>query len=110
MEHLTGNQTDRPRGQDERPQSTVANGLVSMAAVTIANGADNVSVYTPVFRTIGLTNTLITLAVFAIGVALWCFAGSWLGSAPEGEGRDMARSCTRSRAATKPGAIHFRGR
>ncbi|WP_428833337.1 cadmium resistance transporter, partial [Micromonospora coerulea] len=48
----------------------MATGLVSMAAVTIANGADNVSVYTPVFRTIGLTNTLITLAVFAIGVSL----------------------------------------
>jgi cadmium resistance protein CadD (predicted permease) len=31
----------------------VATGMVSVAGVTIANGADNLSVYTPVFRTTG---------------------------------------------------------
>ncbi|MFB4298905.1 cadmium resistance transporter [Actinomadura sp. NTSP31] len=65
-------------GQDASP--AVATGLVSVAGVTIANGADNVSVYTPVFRTIGTGSTLVTIAVFAVGVALWCAAGSWLGS------------------------------
>jgi hypothetical protein len=29
--------------------------LASVAGVTIANGADNISVYTPMFRTIGLS-------------------------------------------------------
>jgi cadmium resistance protein CadD (predicted permease) len=32
------------------------------------------------FRTIGLTASLITVAVFAVLVAVWCLAGSWLGS------------------------------
>lgn len=32
------------------------------------------------FRTIGAGPTLITIAVFVAGVAVWCLAGSWLGS------------------------------
>lgn len=71
----------RARGADEDPPApTVATGLLSVAGVTVANGADNVSVYTPVFRTVGAGAGLVTVAVFAAGVALWCLAGSWLGS------------------------------
>ncbi len=58
----------------------VANGAVAVAGVTIANGADNISVYTPVFRTIGAVPTAVTIAVFAVGVTVWCLAGAWLGS------------------------------
>ncbi|MFI9526288.1 cadmium resistance transporter [Micromonospora rosaria] len=70
----------RARGEDELPTVAVASGLVSVSGVTIANGADNISVYTPMFRTIGLADSLVTVAVFAVGVAVWCLAGSWLGS------------------------------
>jgi cadmium resistance transport/sequestration family protein len=72
----------RTRGGAEPPSSAVAGGLLSVAGVTVANGADNISVYTPMFRTVGLTNSLITVGVFAVGVAAWCLAGSWLGSHP----------------------------
>ena len=68
----------RDDGGDTSP--AIASGLVSVATVTMANGADNISVYTPVFRTIGTGPTGVTITVFAIGVALWCLAGSWLGS------------------------------
>jgi cadmium resistance protein CadD (predicted permease) len=70
----------RARAAGAAPSPAVAGGLVSVAGVTIANGADNISVYTPVFRTIGAPATVVTIAVFAVGVALWCLAGSWLGS------------------------------
>jgi cadmium resistance protein CadD (predicted permease) len=70
----------RGRGDDEMPAPVVATGVLSVAGVTIANGADNISVYTPMFRTIGLTAGLLTVAVFAVGIAAWCLAGSWLGS------------------------------
>ena len=70
----------RAHGDDEPPEASTATGLLSVAGVTIANGADNISVYTPMFRTIGLADSLITVAVFAASVALWCLAGSWLGS------------------------------
>jgi cadmium resistance protein CadD (predicted permease) len=67
-----------PSAGEEAP--VVASGLWSVAAVTIANGADNIAVYTPMFRTIGLAASLVTVAVFAVLVAAWCAAGSWLGS------------------------------
>ncbi|MGW4464483.1 cadmium resistance transporter [Micromonospora sp. NPDC004704] len=70
----------RARGQDEAPGAAVATGLVSVAGVTIANGADNISVYTPLFRTVGLTDSLVSVAVFAALTAVWCLVGSWLGS------------------------------
>ncbi|MGC5009806.1 cadmium resistance transporter [Streptosporangium sp. DT93] len=58
----------------------VASGVISIAGVTIANGADNISVYTPLFRTIGAVPSGVTIAVFAVLVAVWCAAASWLGS------------------------------
>lgn len=61
-------------------RSPAANGLFFVAALTIANGADNVSVYTPLFRALDLTHTLMTVAVFAVMPAVWCAAGAWLGS------------------------------
>jgi cadmium resistance transport/sequestration family protein len=57
-----------------------AAGVLSVAAVTVANGADNLSVYIPLFRTIGLGDSLLTVAVFAVMVAVWLAAAFWLGS------------------------------
>lgn len=73
----------RTRDEQDPTPPPVASGVLSIAGVTIANGADNIAVYTPVFRTIGAVPTLVSIAVFAIGVALWCLAGSWLGSHPK---------------------------
>lgn len=72
--------TLRARGDDEPVTPVVATGALPVAGVTIANGADNLSVYTPVFRTMGPADGLVVAAVFAAGVAAWCLAGSWLGS------------------------------
>jgi cadmium resistance protein CadD (predicted permease) len=67
------------RAQDS-DSPVVATGVLSVAGVTIANGADNISVYTPVFRTIDVAASAVTIAVFAVLVVVWCLAGSWLGS------------------------------
>jgi cadmium resistance protein CadD (predicted permease) len=69
-----------PGSLGDRRSSAPVNGLPSVAALTIANGADNVSVYTSMFRTLDLTQSLVTVAVFAAMPALWCMAGSWLGT------------------------------
>lgn len=58
----------------------VTTGWLAVTALTMANGADNISVYTPMFRTLDTGQTLVTVGVFAIMPALWCIAGSWLGS------------------------------
>jgi cadmium resistance protein CadD (predicted permease) len=63
----------------EKVPEAAATGLVSVSALTLVNGADNLTVYPPVFRTIGTSPALITIAVFAAGVVVWCMVGSWLG-------------------------------
>jgi cadmium resistance protein CadD (predicted permease) len=73
-----GRHTGREEAEARAP--AVASGVLSVAALTIANGADNLAVYTPMFRTLDLTQSSITIAVFAVMTALWCLAGSWLGS------------------------------
>lgn len=69
-----------PAGADGRPTLVPATGLASVAGVTVVNGGDNVAIYTPVFRAIGVTDSLITIVVFAVMVTIWCAAGGWLGS------------------------------
>ena len=49
-----------------------------MAGLTIVDGADNLAAYTPVFATAGGGQIVVTLVVFAVGVALWCLAGQLL--------------------------------
>jgi cadmium resistance protein CadD (predicted permease) len=51
-----------------------------VAGVTIANGADNIAVYTPMFRTLGAAAVVVVVLVFAVLTAVWCAAASWLGS------------------------------
>ncbi|MFC4531043.1 cadmium resistance transporter [Sphaerisporangium dianthi] len=72
--------TLRAGGADGGSPPAVAGGVLSVASVTVANGADNISVYTPMFRTIGVTASLVTIIVFAVLTAVWCAAGFWLGS------------------------------
>jgi cadmium resistance protein CadD (predicted permease) len=62
----------------ERPAPPSAGGLLGVAALTIVDGADNLAAYTPVFATAGGGQIVVTLAVFAVGVAVWCLAGSLL--------------------------------
>jgi cadmium resistance protein CadD (predicted permease) len=68
------------RGSDDAEPMPVARGAVTVAALTIANGADNVAVYAAVFRTLSWGDTVTITVVFAAGVALMCLAGRWLGS------------------------------
>jgi cadmium resistance protein CadD (predicted permease) len=73
-------QAVRARGEDEQPLPTVPTGVLPIAALTIANGADNIAVYTPVFRTLGTADTLLMIAIFALLLGAWCGLARWLGS------------------------------
>ncbi|GGQ27279.1 cadmium resistance transporter [Streptosporangium pseudovulgare] len=68
------------KGGDDGEPEPIASGPFAVAGVTVANGADNISVYAPLFRTIGPGAVAVTVAVFAVLVAVWCAAASWLGS------------------------------
>ncbi|WP_328418732.1 cadmium resistance transporter [Micromonospora sp. NBC_00389] len=65
------------RDDDEAP--AVVASTLGVAGVTIANGADNVAVYVPVFRAFGPADSAVFLLVFVLLIAVWCAAGAWLG-------------------------------
>jgi cadmium resistance protein CadD (predicted permease) len=55
-----------------------AAGIAGVATLTVVDGADNLAAYTPVFAIAGDGRIAVTLAVFAVGVAIWCTAGALL--------------------------------
>jgi len=68
------------RGRTDDDGPVTASGVLTVAGITIANGADNIAVYTPIFRTMDAVDLVVLLTVFAVLVAVWCAAASWLGS------------------------------
>ena len=66
------------RRRGERPPAPAPGGVLGVTGLIVANGGDNVAAYAPVFATMGAAAAAVTIAVFAVGVAIWCLAGSWL--------------------------------
>ncbi|MEH2285951.1 cadmium resistance transporter [Nostoc sp.] len=50
----------------------------SVAAVTIANGSDNISVYVPLFASSNLETFLVIVGLFFLLLGVWCYAASKL--------------------------------
>ncbi|MBN3924723.1 cadmium resistance transporter [Nostoc sp. NMS4] len=46
----------------------------SVAAVTIANGSDNISVYIPLFASCNLEDFVVIIGIFFLLLGLWCYA------------------------------------
>jgi cadmium resistance protein CadD (predicted permease) len=57
-------------------------GVLTIAAVTLADGGDNIGVYVPVFATAGTASLTVFAAVFLILVALWCALGWFFATRP----------------------------
>jgi cadmium resistance protein CadD (predicted permease) len=70
----------RRLGKSNVGRQATAGGVIQVAAVTIANGADNIGVYTPIFASQRPLETAGTVAIFAVLTLAWCFAALWLAS------------------------------
>lgn len=70
----------RLRGRDEDTRPTLASSVTGIAAVTFANGADNIGVFTPLFRSLYATWAVLTSIGFLALVGLWCALGALLGT------------------------------
>jgi len=66
------------RTPDKRAETPAAAGFLAVAAVTVANGADNLGVYIPLFATADVAALAVYGAVFAAQLALWCAGARWL--------------------------------
>ncbi|OCG76035.1 cadmium resistance transporter [Microbacterium sediminis] len=65
---------------DDDDNKITAVGMWGVAGITIANGADNISLYTPIFRTSEPGEVAIMIVVFLALVAVWCTAGRLIGT------------------------------
>jgi len=65
-------------GKPREAVAPAAPGILSVAAVTLAGGADNIGVYVPLFAVSSGAAIGVFGAVFAAMTALWCLAARWL--------------------------------
>ncbi|MFF3790886.1 cadmium resistance transporter [Streptomyces sp. NPDC001981] len=74
----------RDRGEDKEEAQAKEGGPspLEVAAVTFANGGDNIGVYVPVFATAGVGGMSVYAVVFLVLVAVWCFAGRYFATRP----------------------------
>ena len=68
----------RLRRTDGTSRTPLASTVSRIAAVTIAGGADNISVFTPLFRGLHVAGSLLAAGVFLVLIAVWCAAGALL--------------------------------
>jgi len=56
--------------------------IIKVAAVTFANGGDNIGIYIPLFASSDAISLGIILSTFLIGIALWCYVAYLLSRQP----------------------------
>lgn len=69
--------------RDDEEMDAKAVGLLSMAMITLGNGADNIGVYIPLFTGFSSAERLSAVTVFAVMTALWVFLANTLGEFPK---------------------------
>ncbi|MFC4907417.1 cadmium resistance transporter [Actinomadura gamaensis] len=72
----------RHDSEQERPAAEGGPRPLELAAVTFANGGDNIGVYVPVFATAGVGGMSVYAVVFLILVAVWVAAGRYFATRP----------------------------
>ena len=56
--------------------------VLTVAAVTFANGGDNIGIYAPLFASSEAAQSGVMLGVFFVLIAVWCALGYYLGNRP----------------------------
>ncbi|MFI1004705.1 cadmium resistance transporter [Streptomyces galbus] len=73
---------DGGRDQEDEQAGAGGPGPLEVAAVTFANGGDNIGVYVPVFATAGVGGMSVYAVVFLALVGVWCCAGRFFATRP----------------------------
>ncbi|MGO8915823.1 MAG: cadmium resistance transporter [Stellaceae bacterium] len=85
VKKLWGAFSDEDRNEvapNARPTGRERGEVLTVAAVTIANGGDNIGIYAPLFATQAGWQMSVTIAVFAIMTLVWCLVAGWLVNHP----------------------------
>ena len=71
---------DLKRDTTEEVREVKAHSFLTVAAITFANGGDNIAIYTPLFASSNASTLGVTLLTFGVMIALWCVVGYVLGT------------------------------
>jgi len=63
-----------------RDQGMDVQQILSVAAITIANGGDNISIYVPLYATLTGVGKIVMTTIFLMMTAVWCFIAIRLSS------------------------------
>lgn len=81
LARLVNSQSDSSEDESETEESDpspIASFLspqtYSVAAITVANGGDNIGIYVPLFASSGLGSLLVIIGVFFLLLGVWCYA------------------------------------
>jgi cadmium resistance transport/sequestration family protein len=72
------NDLARPASMGSKLKTLLSPQTYAVAAVTIANGGDNIGIYIPLFASSSLPQLAIILGVFFLLVGVWCFVAERL--------------------------------
>ena len=72
----------RNRRSEDEVVAPAALGTGAVAAITFANGGDNVGVYVPAFTAAGLGDMAVYVGVFVVLIGLWLAVGRAIASRP----------------------------
>ena len=75
---LWGGRDESEEELERHPASAARGQVLAVAAVTIANGGDNIGVYTPVFAVRSGIETAVIIGVFVLMTGVWCAIAHWL--------------------------------
>ena len=77
-------ETTNPKGSSiiTFTNSFINPSVMKVCSVTFANGGDNMGIYIPLFASMNLAGILVTVTIFFLLTALWCFIGVKLSSHP----------------------------
>jgi cadmium resistance transport/sequestration family protein len=56
--------------------------VLTVAGVTIANGGDNIGIYTPIFATLPVSATVTMVVIFLLMTMIWCLIAKYLTTHP----------------------------
>lgn len=73
----------RPEGSPSATPGLWSPQTYGVAAVTFANGGDNLGIYIPLFASSTLPELALTVAIFLLLVAVWCYVGWRLTTQPQ---------------------------
>lgn len=72
-----------PGAEEEETKADPSKGMVlNVVLVTMANGADNIGVYIPLFAGYTPIQMVVVVVIFALMIALWCLLGKKLSDLP----------------------------